>query len=83
LVKFWSDYCYFDVIFDLGLTWKAAQGGWKGLLDVLVDIGRELYVQLANFQILQEARIFGAVIIEGKLIPCETSAKLQEQADRP
>jgi hypothetical protein len=67
LIELWPDDSGLDVVFDFRFTWKATQRRWEGLLDMLVQVGCELDIELPNLEIFEQARVDRAIIVEWKL----------------
>ena len=68
LKELWSDHCCLDVIFDLGLSRKAWQGGRQSPLDMLGYNWSERDIDLAHFDVLERIRGICTIIVEGKLL---------------
>lgn len=55
LVELRSDNRCLDIILDLRFVWKASQRGRQGLLDVLVGIASDLYLEASYIQVGKDA----------------------------
>jgi hypothetical protein len=68
LIELWSNHCSLDIILDLCFSRKAAQGGRKGLLDVLdIQVWVEGNSHVSDFQVSHHAAAMLAIVVEWEL----------------